>query len=161
MQLTAIYPGTFDPVTYGHLDIIRRSASIFPKLIVAVAENQAKKTWLNLNQRIELIQNNTENFNNVEVKGFNNLLVDFAKEMQAKIIIRSIRGISDFDFESQLAKTNRKLSPQLETFFLLPSDELHYISSSLVKEIVRHQRDIQTFVPADVEAAIKCIASSF
>lgn len=154
MQLTAIYPGTFDPITYGHLDIIQRASGIFPKLIIAVAENKAKKPWFDLSQRIAFIKTNTQHLSNIEVKGFDSLLVDFAQEEKAKIIIRSIRGISDFDFESQLAKTNRKLSPNLETFFLLPSDELQFISSSLIKEIASSKKDISLFVPANILEAI-------
>lgn len=155
MQLTAIYPGTFDPITYGHLDIIQRASSIFSQIIIAVAENKAKKPWFDLAQRIEFIKTNTQHLNNVEVKGFDNLLVDFAQEERAKIIIRSIRNVSDFDFESQLARTNRKLLSGLETFFLLPSDELQFISSSLIKEVVRSQKDISLFVPTNVQEAIK------
>ena len=155
MKLKAIYPGTFDPVTNGHVDIITRAASLFPELIVAVASNTAKRPFLPLNTRIELVQQAVGNLSGVSVLGFDNLLIHFAQEQQARIILRGLRAVSDFEYEFQLAGMNRKLSKQIETMFLTPSEDSMFISSTLVREIAVLGGDISGFVPTAVVAALQ------
>lgn len=154
MRCKAIYPGTFDPVTNGHIDIIKRAAALFPELIVAVASNTAKRPFLPLNIRIELIQQAILELPNVQVLGFDNLLIHFAHEQQARIIIRGLRAVADFEYEFQLAGMNRKLSTQIETLFLTPSEDSMFISSTLVREIAVLGGDISKFVPAVVVNAL-------
>lgn len=154
MQCKAIYPGTFDPITNGHIDIIKRAAALFPDLIVAVASNAAKRPFLPLNVRIELIQQALNDLPGVRVLGFDTLLMHFAHEQQARIIIRGLRAVSDFEYEFQLAGMNRKLSTDIETIFLTPSEESMFISSTLVREIAILGGDISKFVPAVVVNAL-------
>ncbi|MCW8417447.1 pantetheine-phosphate adenylyltransferase [Fluoribacter dumoffii] len=150
MKLKAIYPGTFDPVTNGHVDIIRRAAKIFPEIIVAVANNKAKRPFLPLETRIQLVEEATADLSGVQVLGFDNLLIDFVLEQNAGIVLRGLRAVSDFEYEFQLAGMNRKLSKQVETIFLTPSENFMYISSTLVREIALLNGDISQFVPACV-----------
>ena len=150
MQQKAIYPGTFDPVTNGHVDLIRRAVKIFPQVIVAVASNKVKKPFFSLETRIALLEEALVDVDGVRVVGFEGLLIDFAKEQQAGIILRGIRAVSDFEYEFQLAGMNRKLSKAVETVFLTPSEELMCISSSLVREIALLKGDISQFVPSCV-----------
>lgn len=154
MGCKAIYPGTFDPVTNGHIDIIKRAAALFPELIVAVASNTAKRPFLPLNVRIELIQQALIGLPGVSVLGFDNLLIHFAHEQQARIIIRGLRAVADFEYEFQLAGMNRQLSTQIETLFLTPSEDSMFISSTLVREIAVLGGDISKFVPAVVVNAL-------
>lgn len=154
MKQKAIYPGTFDPITNGHLDIIKRAVRLFPELIVAVASNQGKNPYLSLKTRIALIQEALEGVPGVRVLGFDNLLIDFAKEQQAGIILRGLRTLSDVEFELQLAGMNRNLSQEIETLFLAPSEHVMFISSTLVREIAQLGGDISQFVPASVIRAI-------
>ncbi len=147
MMLTAIYPGTFDPVTNGHIDIIGRGARIFPKLIVAVASNKAKRPFFSLETRIRLLEEAVGHIPGVEVLGFDNLLIDFVKKQKAGVILRGLRAVSDFEYEFQLAGMNRKLSTEIETIFLTPSEHLMFISSTLVREIALLNGDISQFVP--------------
>lgn len=154
MGCKAIYPGTFDPVTNGHIDIIKRAAALFPELIVAVASNTAKRPFLPLNVRIELIQQALIELPGVSVLGFDNLLIHFAHEQQARIIIRGLRAVADFEYEFQLAGMNRQLSTQIETLFLTPSEDSMFISSTLVREIAVLGGDISKFVPAVVVNAL-------
>ncbi len=150
MKQKAIYPGTFDPVTNGHVDIIRRGAKIFPELIVAVADNKAKRPYLSLEKRIQLLEEVVSDIPGVQVLGFESLLIDFVLEQNAGIILRGLRAVSDFEYEFQLAGMNRKLSKQVETLFLTPSENLMFISSTLVREVASFKGDISQFVPACV-----------
>jgi pantetheine-phosphate adenylyltransferase len=147
MPQSAIYPGTFDPVTNGHLDIIQRAAMIFPELIIAVASNKMKNPYLPLEIRINLLKESLSHLPSIQVIGFDNLLIDFAMEQKAKVILRGLRAVSDFEYEFQLAGMNRKLSKQIETLFLTPSENLMFISSTLVREIAMLNGDVSRFVP--------------
>jgi pantetheine-phosphate adenylyltransferase len=155
MDTTIIYPGTFDPITHGHTDLITRAARIFDKVIVAIADNSKKNPQFSLEKRIELAKTALAPLKNIEVCSFSNLLVDFAKEKQAKLILRGLRAVSDFEFEFQLAGMNRKLAPEIETIFMTPSEPHSHISSSLVREIANLGGDIQQFVHPAVVAAFK------
>ena len=152
--LTAIYPGTFDPITHGHSDLVERASKLFGKVIVAIAANPTKKPAFELSQRIALTKEVLAAFTNVEVMSFDILLVDLVKQQQAQIIIRGLRAVSDFEFEFQLASMNRRLAPDIETLFLTPSEKFAYISSTLVKEIALHGGDVAPFVHPSVKAAL-------
>ena len=155
MKHRAIYPGTFDPVTNGHLDIIIRAAKIFPEIIVAVASNRSKQPYFPLATRIQLIEEALNGLTGVTVIGFDSLLIDFVHEQKAGIILRGLRAVNDFEYEFQLAGMNRKLSPDVETIFLTPSEHLMFISSTLVREIASLKGDVSQFVPAVVVDALK------
>lgn len=157
MSNIAVFPGSFDPITNGHIDLINRASRLFSKVIVAVAENKNKDPLFSLNQRVSLVEDLFKSTNNVEVCGFSSLLVDFAKERGAEFIIRGLRVISDFEYEFQLSNMNRCLDPNIETVFLTPSEENSFISSSIVKEVSYHEGDISEFVPENVEKALKGI----
>ncbi|MFH1540280.1 MAG: pantetheine-phosphate adenylyltransferase [Elusimicrobiota bacterium] len=150
----AIYPGSFDPATYGHLDIITRSAKIFHKLIVAVVSNPNKKLLFSVSERVKILKDTIKE-KNVEVLSFEGLLVNFMKKKKAKIIIRGLRAISDFEYEFQMALTNRKLYPEIETVFLTPAQKWTYISSTLVKEIALYGENVKCFVPPIAEIMLK------
>ncbi|NYT47607.1 MAG: pantetheine-phosphate adenylyltransferase [Candidatus Methanofishera endochildressiae] len=150
MKITAIYPGTFDPVTNGHLDIIARAAKLYHKVIVAVAVNSNKTPLFSIDQRVALLEQVTTEFANVDIIGFDNLLVDCAKQQGANVVLRGLRAISDFEYEFQLAGMNRRLSPELETMFLTPAEQYEFISSSMIKEIARLGGDVSEFVPENV-----------
>jgi pantetheine-phosphate adenylyltransferase len=151
----AIYPGSFDPITNGHLDVLQRASGLFDELIVAVARDNAKQSLFTVEERVELLQAATEHLPNLKVMPFEGLLVDFARQQQAMALVRGLRAVSDFEFEFQLALMNRKLEPNLETMFLMPREELTYISSRLVKEIARLGGNVNQFVPPHVVAALK------
>lgn len=155
MKRKAIYPGTFDPVTNGHIDIIKRAAKIFPDIVVAVADNALKRPYFPLSTRIELIEESLAGISGVTVLGFNSLLMDFVHEQKAEIILRGLRAVNDFEYEFQLAGMNRKLSQDIETIFLTPSEHLMFISSTLVREIAFFNGDISQFVPLAVVEAFK------
>lgn len=155
MKQKAIYPGTFDPVTNGHIDIISRAAKIFPYLIVAVANNSAKKPFFPLQTRIALVNEAVGMLPGVSVVGFDNLLVHFVHEQRAGIILRGLRAVSDFEYEFQLAGMNRKLSKHVETLFLTPSANHMFISSTLVREIAILGGDVSEFVPDSVVRAFQ------
>lgn len=155
MTTTAIYPGTFDPITYGHIDLINRAASLFDKVIVAVAINPGKKPMFSLDERVSLAQENVKQMTNVEVRGFEGLLVQEAINMGANVIIRGLRAVSDFEYELQLATMNRRMQSKVETMFLTPAENLSFVSSSLVKEIAMLGGDVSEFVSPNVQAALK------
>jgi pantetheine-phosphate adenylyltransferase len=151
----AVYPGSFDPITNGHIDIVKRAAKMFDKIIVAVAKRETKKPIFSLEERVTLAKKALINLKNVEVVGFSNLLIDFVQEKKACIIIRGIRAVVDFDYEFQMVVTNRKLAPDIETIFFMPSAKFFYLSASLVKEIAGLGGKISCFVPKPVVQALK------
>jgi pantetheine-phosphate adenylyltransferase len=151
----AIYPGTFDPVTYGHIDLIKRAQEIFPELIVAVGHNSHKKPLFSLEERVAMLKKAIAGLKDIEVSHFDGLVVDFARRRKAKVLIRGLRMISDFEYEFQMALTNRKLSPDIETIFLMPQESYSYLSSKLLKEAASLGADLSSFVPAFVEKALK------
>lgn len=155
MKNTAIYPGTFDPITYGHLDIIRRAAKVFNRVIVAVAHDTEKDPLFTVFERVELLKKATRGIKGVEIDDFQGLVVDYVKSKKARIIIRGLRMISDFEYEFQMALTNRKLSEDFETIFMMPSESYSYLSSKLIKEVAGLGADLKGFVPRFVEKAIK------
>ncbi len=138
----AVYPGSFDPVTYGHIDIIERSAKVFDKLIVAVLVNSAKKPLFTTQEKVDMIRKATSHLDNVEVVSFSGLLVDFAKEQGASVSVRGLRAVTDFEYEIQIAQTNAKLNKDLDTMFFTTSIEYSYVSSTIVKEIASYHGDI-------------------
>ncbi|WP_312416761.1 pantetheine-phosphate adenylyltransferase [Pseudescherichia sp.] len=154
MQKRAIYPGTFDPVTNGHINIITRAAGMFDRVIMAIAASPSKKPLFSLEERVALAQEATAHIENVEVIGFSDLMASFARDQQATILIRGLRAVADFEYETQLAHMNRHLMPELESVFLMPAKEWSFISSSLVKEVARHQGDVADFLPANVHQAL-------
>jgi pantetheine-phosphate adenylyltransferase len=143
----AVYPGTFDPVTYGHLDIIERSSKLFDKVIIGVLPNSAKTPLFSVEERVNILKKATENIENVEVRSFEGLSVEFAKECNAHVIVRGLRLITDFEYELQMAQTNRKLAPDVDTTFLFTSLQYSYLSSTTVKEVAEFGGDISEFVP--------------
>lgn len=151
----AVYPGTFDPITLGHEDLVRRGAYLFDELIVAVAGSTSKNTLFSLNERVQLAQDVFADFDNVKVMGFDGLLMKFVQQQHAQIVLRGLRAASDFEYEFQLAGMNRKLYPKLETMFLTPSEKYMFVSSSLVREVANLGGDVHQFVSATVENAIK------
>lgn len=153
--MRAIYPGTFDPVTNGHIDIINRAVRLFPDLVIAVANNSAKKPFLPLEIRIELVKASLTHLPGVKVVGFANLLMEFVEEQNASVILRGLRAVTDFEYEFQLAGMNRKLNKEIETIFLTPSEEFMFLSSTLVREIASLGGDISKFVPEAVIKALK------
>ena len=158
MKQKVIYPGTFDPLTNGHLDIITRAAKIFPELVVAVACNTPKKPFFTLSERIGFVEHAVSQMPGVSVVGFEGLLMNFAHEQNAGVILRGLRAVSDFEYEFQLAGMNRKLSREIETIFLTPSEESMFISSTLVREIASLGGDVSKFVPESVVRAFKLLA---
>lgn len=144
---TVLFPGTFDPITLGHRDLIERTSTLFPRLIVAVANNPSKKTMLDFATRIALVKASLADLNNVEVVGFSGLLVDLVKESQAHAIIRGLRNTVDFEYENQLAKVNAHLAKGVQTLFLTSSETFGFISSTVVREVFLHQGDISNLVP--------------
>ena len=148
--MKAIYPGTFDPVTNGHIDIINRACKIFDKIIVAVADNKDKNTMFNLEKRVEMMKKATSKFPKVEVKPFNTLLVEFAKKENAKIIIRGLRAVSDFEYELQMGYANRSLYNEIETIYLMPKLENAFISSSVVRSILKYNGNVSHLVPKEI-----------
>lgn len=155
MHKFAIYPGTFDPITNGHADLIERASNLFTEIIVGVAASPSKKPLFTLEERVALVQQVTEGLDNVRVVGFEGLLVDFAKDQQATVLIRGLRAVSDFEYEFQLANMNRRLHPGLESVFLTPSEENSFISSTLVKEVALHRGDVRQFCDARVAQALQ------
>ncbi|WP_300971147.1 pantetheine-phosphate adenylyltransferase [uncultured Helicobacter sp.] len=154
MRKLAIYPGTFDPVTNGHLDIIKRSIEIFDNVIVAVAASSAKNPLFSLNERIAILKKSTQNLSNVCVEGFSNLLAEFAKQKGARVIIRGLRAVSDFEYELQMGYANASLSDELETIYFMPTLQNAFISSSVVRSIITHNGRFAHLVPHNVADVI-------
>ncbi|WP_416306866.1 pantetheine-phosphate adenylyltransferase [Neptunicella sp. SCSIO 80796] len=155
MHTKAVYPGTFDPITNGHIDLIERAANMFAHITVGIASNPSKKPLFSLEKRVALAQQVTAHLDNVDVVGFTGLLVNFAKQREATVLIRGLRAVSDFEYEFQLANMNRRLSPELESVFLTPSEENAFISSTLVKEVALHKGDVSGFCHPIIEAALQ------
>lgn len=154
-KITAVYPGTFDPVTNGHLDVIERASSLFDEVIVCIALNSAKTPLFTKEERSELLQKSVSSFKNVRIDTFEGLLVKYAEEKNASVIIRGLRAVSDFEYEFQLSLTNRKLSPEINTIFLMPNEKYTYLNSSLVRELASYNAEIKDFVPAHVHEALR------
>ncbi|MCF6355676.1 MAG: pantetheine-phosphate adenylyltransferase [Candidatus Polarisedimenticolaceae bacterium] len=152
---TAVYPGTFDPITNGHSDIVARAAILFDKVVVAVAASPGKGPMFSIEERVALANEALADIKNVEVCPFDTLLVDFANQQGAKVILRGLRAVSDFEYEFQLAGINRRLAPDVETLFLRPAEQYAYISSSLVREVARLGGDVSEFIHPAVQAALK------
>ena len=152
---SVIYPGTFDPITNGHVDLTERAARLFDRVVVAIAHSEKKTPLFSLEERVALCEVALGHLDNVEVVGFSNLLTDFARSKNARCVLRGLRAVADFEYEFQLANMNRAIYPEFESVFLTPSEHLSYISSSLVREIAELQGDISPFVPAQVAAALQ------
>lgn len=150
-----IYPGSFDPITNGHLDVINRAATLFDEVIVAVAFNDQKQGLFSTEERVSLIREASGTMPNIRIARFDGLLMDFARKEQATAVVRGLRAVSDFEFEFQMALMNRKLEPQIETIFLMPAEKYTYLSSRIVKEIARLGGDVSSFVPVSVAKALQ------
>ncbi len=155
MQKIAVYPGTFDPVTNGHTDLVRRAMRVFDKIVIGVAASSQKETVFSLEERVNLASIAFAEFESIEIRGFEELLVDFARDNQAVAILRGLRAVSDFEFEFQLASMNRQLDPTLESIFLTPAEKVSFISSSLVREVALLGGDVSQFVHPQVARALK------
>ncbi|SFP04003.1 pantetheine-phosphate adenylyltransferase [Salibacterium halotolerans] len=151
MTGTAVYPGSFDPVTNGHLDIIERSAKVFNKVVVAVLHNRNKEPLFSVDERLTMLRESVEHIPNVEIDSFNGLLIDYVRQKQAKTIVRGLRAVSDFEYELQAASINRKLDPEIETFFMMTNNQYSYLSSSIVKEVAKYEADVKGLVPSPVD----------
>ena len=152
---TAVYPGTFDPVTYGHLDVILRASKLFDCVIVGVLHNSSKSPLFSVEERVNILKKATQDIPNVEVRSFSGLAVDFAKECQAHTIVRGLRAITDFEYELQMAQTNRVLAPDIDTVFLPTSLEYAYLSSTIMKEVAGYDGDLSKFAPPEITVAVK------
>ena len=150
----AVYPGTFDPLTSGHEDLVKRAASLFDRVIIGVAESRTKRPMFSLAERVEIAREVLTGYPNVEIHGFDCLLMDFMRQHGASVIMRGLRAVSDFEFEFQLASMNRRLNPQIESIFLTPAEQYAFISSSLVREVAKLGGNIAPFVHPKVEAAL-------
>ena len=151
----AVYPGSFDPVTYGHIDVVKRASKIFDRLIVAVAHNFEKNPLFSVDERIEILKKDLKEIPTIEIDSFQGLLVDYARRRGARIIIRGLRALSDFEYEFQMALTNRKICDDVETVFLMPSEQYSYLSSRMIKEIAALGGDVEAFVPDHVAAMLR------
>jgi pantetheine-phosphate adenylyltransferase len=154
-MVIAVYPGTFDPLTRGHEDLVRRAAGLFPKLVVGVADSRAKNPFFSFDERLQIAREVLSHYPNVEVAGFRGLLKDFVREHKARVIVRGLRAVSDFEYEFQLAGMNRYLLPDVETMFLTPSDQYQFISGSIVREIALLGGDVSKFVFPSVDKWLK------
>lgn len=154
MATTALYPGTFDPVTKGHTDLVGRASVVFDRVILAIAESPHKEPLFSLDKRICMARNELQALENVEVVGFDSLLIEFAAECGANVLVRGLRAVSDFEYEFQLASMNRHLNESIETLFMTPDEQFSFISSTLVKEVARLGGDVSSFVSAEVAGAL-------
>jgi len=152
---TAVYPGSFDPVTYGHLDLIKRATEIFDNVVVAVAQDTPKKTLFTIDERIKMLKETTKTMKGITIEGFHGLIVNFASQKKINVIIRGVRMFSDFEYELQMALTNRRLNEHVETIFLMPSEGYSFLSSTLIKEAASLGADLSSFVPSYVEKKIR------
>jgi len=150
-----IYPGTFDPITHGHLDVLERACRLFGRVIIAIAENRDKKPFFSADERLELVRENLTRFPTASAMVFNGLLIDFAKSQNADVIIRGLRAVSDFEFEFQMANMNRHLGPDIETILVMTKEGYNYTSSTLVKQVAEYGADVSEFVPANVVKALQ------
>jgi len=150
-----LYPGTFDPITHGHTDLVSRAARVFDHVIVAIAESPHKTPFFSLEKRIELAASQLNHLDNIEIVGFSNLLVDFVQEKGASVIVRGLRAVSDFEYEFQLASMNRRLCEEVETMFLTPDEKFGFISSTLVREVARLGGDVSQFVGREIDLAMQ------
>ena len=155
MSLIAVYPGTFDPITNGHTDLVDRGTKIFDKVIIAVAQNPSKNTLFNVKERIEFIQEIFDANSQVEIYSLDKLLVDFANDHNATVILRGLRAVSDFEYEVQLASMNRSMEPNIESVFMSPAEEYGFLSSSIIKEIAKHGGDLSKFIDKAVLVALQ------
>ncbi|MEW8510924.1 MAG: pantetheine-phosphate adenylyltransferase [Candidatus Thiodiazotropha sp.] len=153
-MIIAVYPGTFDPITNGHSDLVRRASKLFDHIILAIAKNSGKNPAFDLAQRQRLVEKVLNGVNNVEIRTFDNLLVDFVQECNANVILRGLRAVSDFEYEFQLAGMNRRLAPEIETLFLTPAEQFAFISSGLVRELASLGGDVSEFVHPEVQTAL-------
>ncbi|TCV84732.1 pantetheine-phosphate adenylyltransferase [Sulfurirhabdus autotrophica] len=151
-MLKVVYPGTFDPITRGHEDLIRRAALLFDEVVVSVADNRNKRSYFTLEERVEMAQQVLKPYSNVKVTGFTGLLMDFVREQQAGIVLRGLRAVSDFEYEFQLAGMNRNLNPDVETLFLTPAEQYMFISASMVREIALLGGDVSQFVHPSIQS---------
>ncbi len=152
---SVIYPGTFDPITNGHVDLVERASRLFDRVVLAIAHSEKKRPLFSLEQRVVLCEASLSHLDNVEVVAFSNLLIDFARSQGARCVLRGLRAVADFEYEFQLANMNRAMYPDFESIFLTPSEHLSYISSSLVREIAALDGDVSPFVPEPVYAAVR------
>ncbi len=155
MNQAAVCAGTFDPITMGHLDVIERASRIFPRVVIAVAINSGKNPLFSLDERMALVRESTTHLKGIEIKSFDGLLVNFAESVKVRMIVRGLRAFSDFEYEFQMALTNRKLKPEIETIFLMPKQDYSYISSSNVREVAQLGGDTSQFVPQTVQRALE------
>lgn len=154
MEVVALYPGTFDPITNGHSDLVQRAARLFDRVVLGVADSPEKRTMFDLEHRVDLAREVLDHIPNVTVQGFDTLLVDFARAVGGSVLLRGLRAVSDFDYEFQLAGMNRRLAPEIETLFLTPAEQYAFISSSLVREVSKLGGDISPFVHPSVTRAL-------
>lgn len=155
MTRTAVYPGTFDPVTYGHLDVIKRVSALYDKVFVAVAASREKSPLFSVEERVAMMKEAASSYDNVVVESFDGLVVNYAKTKSARVVVRGLRMISDFEYEFQMALTNRKLESRVETVFMMPNESYSYLSSKLIKEVARLGADVSKFVPDKVSEKLK------
>lgn len=153
--ILAVYPGTFDPITYGHIDVVERAAQLFQRVVILVARNTSKTPLFTDDERIAMIREVFRSNRSIEVDGFDGLLVDYARQRKASVIVRGLRAVSDFEIEFQMALTNRKLSKELETIFLVPREQYSYLNSTIVREIARLGGDVSDFVPPPVRRRLR------
>jgi pantetheine-phosphate adenylyltransferase len=155
MSRSAIYPGSFDPITYGHIDLIKRASCVFDEVIVAVAENTQKNTLFSIQERVEMVKETAGGIDNVRIESFKGLVIDYARSKNSNVLIRGVRMVSDFEYELQMALTNRRLAETIETVFLMPSEGNSFLSSTLIKEAVSLGADVTSFVPGPVAKRLK------
>jgi len=152
---TVVYPGTFDPITNGHIDLVKRALPLFDRLVVAVGHNPEKSTLFDIDQRLTMVRESLSGFANVTVESFSGLLAEFAKERGIAAIVRGLRAVSDFEFEFQMALMNRRLAPGIETVYLMPNEKYTYLSSTIIKDVARHGGNVSRFVPESVVALLQ------